>query len=57
MHLACLEDCKNHLHRKIILSKGDKHLTHMDVCKKLEFAWKSLGSWKVIPLGKRVYEF
>jgi len=39
MYLAGLEECKNHLHGRIVLSKG-----HMDVCKKLDLVWKSLGS-------------
>ena len=48
---------KNHLHERIILSKSEKYLTHMNVCKNLNLAWKSLGSWKVITLGKVFYEF
>jgi len=41
-----------------MLSKGDKHFTHTNVCKNLDFASKSLGLWKVIPLEKKkVYEF
>ena len=34
-YLASLEDCKTHLHGRIILSKGDKPLTHLDLTKKL----------------------
>jgi len=34
-YLAGLEDCKNHLHGRIILSKGDQPLTHLDLTKKL----------------------
>jgi len=51
-YLAGLEEYKNHLHGRIVLSKGDKSLTHLEVCKKLEGSWRSLGSWKVIPIGK-----
>jgi len=29
----------------------------MNVCKKLDLAWKSPRSWKVIPLEKGFYEF
>jgi len=35
-----LEECKSNLHLRIILLKGDKPLTHMDVCTSL-IAWKS----------------
>jgi len=39
-YLAGLEECKNNLHSRIVLSKGDKSLTHLEVHKKLEGAWK-----------------
>jgi len=42
---------------RIVFAKRDKLLMHLDVCKKMKLAWKSLGSWEVIPLGKRFYEF
>ena len=51
VYLASLEECKNHLHA-IILSKCEKPLNNIDVCKKLD-----LASWKVIPMGKGFYEF
>jgi len=56
-YLAGIEDCKTHLHGQIILSKGDKPLTHLDLTKKLQPVWKALGPWKPIPLGKGFYEF
>jgi len=56
-YLASLEDCKTHLHGQIILSKGNKPLTHLDLTKKLQPVWKTLGPWKIIPLGKSFYEF
>jgi len=56
-YLTGLDDCKNHLHGGIILSKGDKPLTHLDLTKKLQLVWKTLRPWKVIPLGKGFYEF
>jgi len=34
LYLAGLENYKNHFHERIVLSKGDKPLTHMDMCKK-----------------------
>lgn len=40
-----------------MLAKGDKHLTHLDLCKKFDVTWKHLGQWKVIPLGKGFYEY
>ena len=55
--MAGLEDCKTHLHGRVILSKGDKPLTHLDLTKKLQPVWKALGPWKAIPLGKGFYEF
>ncbi|XP_068487128.1 uncharacterized protein [Phaseolus vulgaris] len=56
-YLAGLEDYKTHLHGRVILSKGDKPLTHLDLTKKLQPVWKALGPWKAIPLGKGFYEF
>jgi len=56
-YLTGLEDCKTHLNVQIILSKGDKPLTHFDLTKKLQPVWKTLGPWKAIPLGKGFYEF
>jgi len=55
--LAGLKDCKTHLHGRIILSKGDKPLTLLDLTKKLQLVWKAIGSWKAIPLGKGFYKF
>jgi len=56
-YLACLEDFNTHLHGQIILSKGDKPLTHLDLTKKLQLVWKAIGPWKTIPLAKGFYEF
>jgi len=38
VYLVGLEDCKNHPPGRLILTKGDKPLTHLDVCKKLDLA-------------------
>ena len=35
-YLARLEDCKTHLLGRVILSKGDKLLTHLNLTKKLQ---------------------
>jgi len=43
-YLAELEKCKNHLHGRIVFVKEDKPRTHLDVCKKLNLAWKFLDS-------------
>jgi len=56
-YLAGLEDCKTHLHGRIILSKGDKPLTHLYLTKELQLVWKVIGPWKAIPLRKGFYEF
>jgi len=56
-YLVGLEDCKTHLHGQIILSKGDKPLTHLDLTKNLQLVWKTIGPWKEIPLEKNFYEF
>ena len=56
-YLAELKDCKTHLHGQVILSKGDKPHTHLDLTKKLQPMWKALGLWKEIPFGKGFYGF
>ncbi|XP_068476973.1 uncharacterized protein [Phaseolus vulgaris] len=56
-YLTGLEDCKTHLHNQVILSKGDKPLTQLDLTKKLQLVWKALRPLKAIPLGKGFYEF
>jgi len=56
-YLVGLEDCKTHLDGRVILSKGGKPLTHLDLTKKLQQVWKAHGPWKAIPLGKGFYEF
>jgi len=57
VYLVGLEKCKNYLHGCILLTKGDKPLTHLDLCKKIDVAWKHLGKWKEISFGKGFYEF
>lgn len=47
---AGLESCKNNLHGRLLLSKGDLR-------SKLEKLWNPLGNWKMVPLGKGFYEF
>jgi len=56
-YLQGLEECKNHVYRRIILARGDKAQTHLELCLKLKVLWKDLGDWKAIPIGKGFYEF
>ncbi|XP_068503997.1 uncharacterized protein [Phaseolus vulgaris] len=56
-YLAGLEDCKTHLHGRIMLSEGDKPLTHLALTKKLQLMLKAIGPWKAISFGKGFYEF
>lgn len=51
-----LECCKNNLHGRLILSKGDKPIEIQDLREKLCKLWKPLGIWRMIPLGKGFYE-
>lgn len=54
---AGLEGCKNHLHGRLVLSKGDAPIKANDLRLKLSSLWKPLGQWNLIPLGKGYYEF
>jgi len=56
-YLVELEECKCHMHGRIVLNKREKLLTYLDVYRKLDLAWKSLGSWKAISFDKEFYEF
>jgi len=55
VYLVGLEECNNHLHSWIVLAKGDRPLTHLEVFKTLNLAYNSLDSWRVIPLGRGFY--
>ncbi|CAI8594626.1 unnamed protein product [Vicia faba] len=52
-----LESCKNHLHRRLILSKGDPPLKLQDLRCKLDTFWKPLSKQKIVSLGRGFYEF
>ncbi|PNX89065.1 hypothetical protein L195_g045182, partial [Trifolium pratense] len=54
---ASLEDCQNHFHGRLLLSKGDPPLTLQDLRAKLSNIWKPLGKRGIVSLGKRFYEF
>lgn len=47
-----LEGCKNHLHGRLVLSKGDSPLKVQDLWQKLSLLWKPLDRWGLISLGK-----
>lgn len=50
-------ECKNILHDRLILSKGDSPLKLIDLRSKLLKIWKPCGSWSMVSLGKGFYEF
>lgn len=56
-YIAGLEGCKNSLHGRLSLSKGDSPIKVGDLRSKLSALWKPNASWKLIPLGKGYYEF
>lgn len=46
-----LDGYKMNLHGRLILSKEDKPIKFNDLKEKLAKLWKSVGQWKIIPLG------
>lgn len=54
---AELDDCKSHLHGRVVLQKGETPLTAMTLKQKLDGLWPHLQSWSVTPLGKGYFEF
>lgn len=56
-YLAGLESCKNHLHGRLMLSKGSMPMKVSDLRCKLLDLWKQIGSWNIISLGRGFYEF
>ncbi|KAF1888014.1 hypothetical protein Lal_00024025 [Lupinus albus] len=54
---AGLQRCKNHLHGRLILSKGDTPIKFADLKGKLLSLWGMIGKWSMISLGKGFYEF
>ncbi|KAG4974240.1 hypothetical protein JHK87_031061 [Glycine soja] len=49
---ARLEGCKNNLHGRLSLSKGDTLLNYQYLHIKLEKVCKPMGKWRMVPLGK-----
>jgi len=54
---AEVEDCKNHLHGRVMLQKGDPPLISKILKQKLDSLWPHLKNWSVTPLGKGYFEF
>jgi hypothetical protein len=54
---AGLERCKNNLHGRLIMAKGDKPLRLNELREKLIQAWAPVEQWQITPLGKGFYEF
>lgn len=51
-----LAACKTHLHRRLILHKGDAPLTTQALKAKLSNQWPQLQNWNLIPLEKGFFE-
>lgn len=52
-----VEACKNHLHGRIVWSKGYTPLTVVNLRLKLLELWSSIEKWGVTSLGKWFFEF
>jgi hypothetical protein len=52
-----LANCNNYLHGRLILARGDKPVSFKDLRDKLMSLWKSIGQWKMVPMGRGFYEF
>ncbi|KAF1870212.1 hypothetical protein Lal_00003418 [Lupinus albus] len=52
-----LQWCKNHLHGRVILAKGDTTFRFADLKSKLRSLWSMIGEWNMISLGRGFYDF
>jgi hypothetical protein len=52
--IQAVEGCRNHLHGRVVMSKGDKSLTTRDVSLKLQALWQNPR--RIVPLGCGCYE-
>jgi len=52
VYLVGLDECKHPLHRRILLTKWDKPLAHLDLFKNLDVAWKHLINGRQFHLAK-----
>lgn len=48
---AGVQECKNILHGRLILSKGDSPIKLNDLRSKLQKIWNTSSSWNVVSLG------
>lgn len=54
---SSLVACRNNLHGRLTLHKGDSPLTTKALKLKLNDLWPSLKNWSMLPLGKGFFEF
>ncbi|PNX76905.1 hypothetical protein L195_g032864, partial [Trifolium pratense] len=54
---AGLDRCKNNLHGRLIMAKGDKPLRLHEIREKLIKAWAPVDKWQITPLGKGFMSF
>ncbi|MCI13810.1 NBS resistance protein, partial [Trifolium medium] len=52
-----LVDCRKNLHMRVLLNIGEKPLTARDLRDELKLIWKTSCPWKLVSLGRGVYEF
>lgn len=52
-----LQSCRNNIHGRLFLSKGDAPIKAVELRAKLSNLWKPIGNWKMIPLGRGFFEF
>ncbi|GAU34190.1 hypothetical protein TSUD_162910 [Trifolium subterraneum] len=52
-----LDRCKNNLHGRLIMTKGDKPLRFQEIRENLIKAWASVEKWQITSLGNGFYEF
>lgn len=52
-----LEECKKHLHGRLIMGKGDKSWSNCNLAKKLNELWSYIAEWNGMTLGKVFLSF
>ncbi|MCI20585.1 DUF4283 domain protein, partial [Trifolium medium] len=52
-----VEICKNNLHGRLIMKKGEKAPTTKELQSILSMLCKSISIWRMISLGKGYFEF
>jgi hypothetical protein len=56
-YLKTVERCKNHLHSRLILKKGQKSPTTKELRDSINLLWSSIANWDVRSIGKGYFEF